>query len=130
MPGKNVGRGFNQERTMGRCAYAAAVIGLGFIVMNTGAEAQVYGSFVESCTQVEQRGPFLRALCQDRYGRLVPARLDLRNCASGQAANRNGRLVCEGGDYRRDRRDDYGNDYYRPAPRPYYPPPERYYAPY
>lgn len=115
---------------MGRWVLALAVIGTGVFAASPEADAQVYGSFVDSCTQIEQRGLFLRALCQDRYGRLVPARLDLRNCPSGQAANRNGRLVCEGGDYRRYQRDDFGDDYYRPAPRPYYSPRDRYYDPY
>jgi hypothetical protein len=106
------------ERKMGRWTLILAVISTSLVAASTEAEAQVYGSFVDSCTRIEQRGPFLRALCQDQYGRLVPTRLDLRNCASGQAANRNGRLVCEGGDYRRYRRDDYGDDYHRPSPRP------------
>ncbi|MBO1905766.1 hypothetical protein J4G37_12775 [Microvirga sp. 3-52] len=115
---------------MGRWTLILAVISTSLVAASTEAEAQVYGSFVDSCTRIEQRGPFLRALCQDQYGRLVPTRLDLRNCASGQAANRNGRLVCEGGDYGRYRRDDYGDEYYRPSPRPSYRPPDRYYSPY
>lgn len=118
---------------MGRRACVLALVGMGLAAASTKAEAQIYGSFVESCTEIEQRGPFLRALCEDRYGRLVPTQLNLRNCASGQAANRNGRLVCEGNPRRNSRRDYYDNgyrEYDRPAPRGYDGSYDRYYAPY
>ncbi len=114
---------------MGRRALVLVLIGMGLLAANTKAQAQAYGSFVESCTEIEQRGPYLRALCRDVYGRYVPSQLDLRYCPSGQAANRNGRLACEGGSrrsYRRYDDEDYGyrgyDRYDRPAPRGYYTP--------
>ncbi|PWH47592.1 CVNH domain-containing protein, partial [Escherichia coli] len=55
------------------------------------------GSFAQTCTDIEQRGPFLRALCEDRRGRLIPSRIDMRGCPSRRLANANGRLACEGG---------------------------------
>ena len=89
------------------------------------ASAQIYGSFVESCTRIEQRGPFLRALCRDVYGRFVPAQLDLRYCPGGDISNQNGQLVCGDRPRRRSRR--YDNDGFGE----YYPqPPRRYQAPY
>ncbi len=59
------------------------------------ASAQVGGSFVGSCVRVQVRGPFVRALCEDVRGNLIPARADIRACPGRRLANRNGRLVCE-----------------------------------
>lgn len=109
---------------MSRLILVATVSAAVWFAFDGNALAQVGGSFVESCTRIDQRGPVLSALCQDRFGRLVPAQLDLRRCGSGDVANANGRLVCEPS-YRRarpryDDRGGYG-DYRRP-PRGYYQP--------
>lgn len=60
------------------------------------ALAQPSGSYLATCTRVDQRGPFLQALCRDRFGGLIQSRLDLRGCG-GDVTNDNGRLVCGGG---------------------------------
>lgn len=60
------------------------------------ASAQVGGSYRASCTDVEQRGPYLRALCRDVRGNYVPAQIDTSSC-NGPVANSNGRLTCGGG---------------------------------
>jgi len=97
---------------MSRIVLAASVVVVVWISPGADASAQEYGSFVGSCTEIEQRGPFLRALCQDQFGRFVPTRIDLRACPNRQAANLNGRLVCEGNG-RRARRRQYENDGYQ-----------------
>jgi hypothetical protein len=61
------------------------------------AVAQPRGSYLGSCTRVEQRGPYLRALCEDMRGRLRQTGLDLRSCRGGSIDNQNGNLVCRGG---------------------------------
>lgn len=116
---------------MGRIALAASVGAAIWIAGSGDVSAQAYGSFVQSCVEIVQRGPFLRALCRDQFGRFIPATLDLRACPDGRAANVNGRLVCEGYGRRSRPRyfEDDGYGYGGPHPR-YYEPPPRYYQPY
>lgn len=75
------------------------------------ALAQASGSYRATCTDVDQRGPYLRALCRDVRGRLVQTQLDLRGCG-GSVSNINGRLACDGGGRGYGRggrdRDEYG----------------------
>ena len=52
------------------------------------------GSFLRSCTQVEQRGPYLRAMCGTVYGDYAPAQIDVRRCGGRGISNQNGRLSC------------------------------------
>ena len=61
------------------------------------AIAQPYGSYLETCRRVQQRGPILHAYCLTRDGRWAETSLDLRTCESRGVANRNGRLICPGG---------------------------------
>ncbi|WP_262268672.1 MULTISPECIES: CVNH domain-containing protein [Microvirga] len=108
------------------------VAAAGWAAATIDASAQAGGSFYRTCTDIRQRGPFLTALCQDRFGRLVESQLNLRACPGGRAANANGRLVCEGGGrpvYREPRprygspyddRGRYYEEYRRPGPRDYY----------
>jgi hypothetical protein len=118
---------------MRRLAVVLAIATMGWLAANIDASAQVRGTFYRTCTDIQQRGPFVSALCEDRRGRLVESQLNLRACPSGSVGNVNGRLVCEGDtrrvyrDYRpRDRRyyDDgggyYRDEYRRPSPRGYY----------
>ncbi len=108
------------EENVRRVTLLGSVAAMLWLAASAEASAQARGSFAASCTDIEQRGPFLRALCEDRYGRLVPSRIDLRRCPSNRVANANGRLTCEGAGRRsRDRgyyseEDDFGED---PRPR-------------
>ncbi len=52
------------------------------------------GSWIQSCRGVDMRGPSLRAECQTADGRWNQTMLDMRNCPTGVAENRNGSLVC------------------------------------
>ena len=66
------------------------------------ASAQPAGAYRQSCRDVEQSGPRLRAMCRDLSGRYVPSSLDVRDCAS--VGNANGQLVCDArGGARRER---------------------------
>lgn len=67
------------------------------------AASQTRGSYLGSCENVRQRGPILEAECADRFGGLRSTRIDLRDCGRGDIANRNGRLVCNGGRGERER---------------------------
>lgn len=108
---------------MGRTTLMLIVAAAALLTAYSGASAQAYGSYVESCTQIEQRGPFLRALCRDVYGRFVPSRLDLRYCPGGDVSNQNGRLACESRRRPRVRNYEYGpRDYDRPGRGSYYEP--------
>ncbi len=69
------------------------------------AASQTRGSYLGSCENVRQRGPILQAECEDRRGDLRSTRLDLRDCGRGDIANRNGRLICNGGRGERERGD-------------------------
>jgi hypothetical protein len=60
------------------------------------ASAQARGSYLQSCVDVSQNGPFISAACRDRAGRFRPSRIDTRNCR-GDIANNNGSLTCGGG---------------------------------
>jgi hypothetical protein len=97
-----------------------SIAAAGWLAGSAEASAQARGSFAQSCTDIEQRGPFLRALCEDRFGRLVPSRIDLRACPTRRVANANGRLACEGAGRRRPRGydEDLGGyeEYERPRP--------------
>jgi hypothetical protein len=113
---------------MRRFCLVLAVAAAGLVTATVDASAQVRGSFYRTCTDIQQRGPFLSALCEDRRGRLVESQLNLRACPTGSVANANGRLICEAGGrpvYRepRPRHGDGGSyyeEYRRPAPRGYY----------
>lgn len=117
---------------MRRFCFVVAVAAAGWLTAIGEGSAQVRGSFYRTCTDIQQRGPFLTALCEDRRGRLVESQLNLRACPSGRVANANGRLICEAGGrpaYREPRRrygdsyDDgrrYYEEYRRPVPRGYY----------
>jgi hypothetical protein len=88
--------------------------GLALGLSSAGASAQVYGSFTQSCTQIEVQGPYVRALCRTR-GQYVPTRIDTRTCRRGGLANLRGQLVCEGGERRGyDRWEDDGPPQRRP----------------
>lgn len=52
------------------------------------------GTWAESCTRPEMRGPTLFAQCRMVGGGWNVTRLDMRSCPSGRAANLNGALVC------------------------------------
>lgn len=70
-----------------------------FVLVGAGsltALAQPSGSYQASCSRIDQRGPFLQAICRDRFGGLVQSRLDLRGCG-GDISNNNGRLTCGAG---------------------------------
>jgi hypothetical protein len=113
---------------MRRFCLVLAVAAAGLVTATVDASAQVRGSFYRTCTDIQQRGPFLSALCEDRRGRLVESQLNLRACPTGSIANANGRLVCEAGGrpVYREPRPRYGDggsyyeEYRRPAPRGYY----------
>jgi hypothetical protein len=52
------------------------------------------GSWAQSCRGGSMRGATFQAECRDGQGRWNATILDMRNCPSGQAENRNGSLVC------------------------------------
>ena len=70
------------------------------------AMAQAGGSYLRTCTDVEQRGPYLTANCRDVRGNYRPTQIDTRSC--GRFGNSNGRLICEGGRGRGDDGGGYG----------------------
>jgi hypothetical protein len=107
---------------MRRLPQIAFVTGVAATLMSSAASAQVYGSFAATCTRIQQRGPYVQALCEDRRGNLVPTRIDARSCRGG-IANINGNLACEGsrrGYSRRDWDDDDDDYPRRRSPRGYY----------
>ena len=53
-----------------------------------------YGSWAESCRGGSMRGQIFQAECRNSDGRWNTTVLDMRNCPSGNAENRNGSLVC------------------------------------
>jgi len=53
-----------------------------------------YGSWSESCRGGEMRGQLFQAECRNGDGRWNSTVLDMRNCPSGNAENRNGSLIC------------------------------------
>lgn len=53
-----------------------------------------YGSWSQSCRGGEMRGQLFQADCRNSDGRWNTTVLDMRNCPSGNAENRNGSLVC------------------------------------
>lgn len=59
-----------------------------------GGGQQPYGSYQQSCRGGSMRGPLFQAECQTGDGRWNTTVLDMRNCPSGNAENRNGSLVC------------------------------------
>jgi hypothetical protein len=117
---------------MGPFYAVLALAAAGIVTASVDASAQVRGNFYRSCTDIQQRGPFLSALCEDRRGRVVESQLNLRACPTGRVSNANGRLVCEAGGrpvYREPRpryggpyedRGRYYEEYRRPDPRGYY----------
>lgn len=52
------------------------------------------GSWMQSCRGGDMRGPVFQAECRNSDGRWNATVLDMRNCPSGNAENRNGSLVC------------------------------------
>ena len=52
------------------------------------------GSWMQSCRSGDIRGPNFRAECRTADGRWNATMLDMRNCPSNVAENRNGSLVC------------------------------------
>lgn len=93
-----------------RLAQIALGATLIWVAAPTGASAEPGGSYRQTCTQIDQRGPFLQALCRDTTGALRETRLDLRGCSrmTADVANINGQLACAGGDDRGRRPDGYG----------------------
>lgn len=53
-----------------------------------------YGSWSQSCRGGSMRGQIFQAECRNSDGRWNTTVLDMRNCPSGNAENRNGSLVC------------------------------------
>lgn len=82
---------------MHRIATLAGLAVAAGLLTTAPASAQASGSYRASCTNIDQRGPVLRAMCRDVRGQLVPTQIDLRNCGGGGVANVNGRLACGGG---------------------------------
>ena len=92
-----------KSRSMIACAALLTLWGL------EAAIAQPRGSYLDSCVDVRQRGPFLSALCRDRTGRLLQSRIDLESCGNGDITNNDGQLSCSGrrsGGGERERFDD------------------------
>jgi hypothetical protein len=52
------------------------------------------GSWGETCRGGNMRGNVFAAECRDNYGRWNQTILDMRNCGTYVAENRNGSLVC------------------------------------
>jgi hypothetical protein len=52
------------------------------------------GSWAQSCRGGQMRGAVFAAECRTGDGRWNATILDMRNCPTGQAENRNGSLVC------------------------------------
>lgn len=52
------------------------------------------GSWAQSCRGQGMRGSVFQAECRTQDGRMNATVLDMRNCPSNQAENRNGSLVC------------------------------------
>ncbi|HEX2761847.1 MAG TPA: hypothetical protein VHM27_15080 [Rhizomicrobium sp.] len=59
-----------------------------------GDRGMPYGSWSESCRGGSMRGQLFQAECRNSDGRWNTTVLDMRNCPSGNAENRNGSLVC------------------------------------
>lgn len=53
-----------------------------------------YGSWSQTCRSGEMRGQIFQAECRNGDGRWNTTVLDMRNCPSGNAENRNGSLIC------------------------------------
>ena len=62
----------------------------------TGAVAQDRYGLRATCPQVQERGPYITAVCYDAALRPVSSRIDVRACGGGGVANYNGRLGCSG----------------------------------
>ncbi len=59
-----------------------------------GGAGSPYGSWSQTCRRGEIRGQLFQAECRNGDGRWNTTVLDMRNCPSGNAENRNGSLVC------------------------------------
>jgi hypothetical protein len=59
-----------------------------------GGGAVPSGSWAQSCRGGRMRGEVFQAECRDNQDRWNATILDMRNCPTGQAENRNGSLVC------------------------------------
>lgn len=59
-----------------------------------GGGAVPSGSWAQSCRGGQMRGNIFHAECRTEDGRMNATILDMRNCPTGNAENRNGSLVC------------------------------------
>lgn len=59
-----------------------------------GDRGMPYGSWSQTCRDGSMRGQLFQAECRNSDGRWNTTVLDMRNCPSGNAENRNGSLVC------------------------------------
>jgi hypothetical protein len=59
-----------------------------------GGNGLPFGSWTDSCRGGSMRGQIFQAECRNGNGRWNTTVLDMRNCPSGTAENRNGSLVC------------------------------------
>jgi hypothetical protein len=59
-----------------------------------GGNGMPYGSWADSCRGGSMRGQIFQAECRNSSGRWNTTVLDMRNCPSGNAENRNGSLIC------------------------------------
>jgi hypothetical protein len=59
-----------------------------------GNGGQPYGNWAQSCRGGSMRGSLFQTECRTADGRWNTTVLDMRNCPSGNAENRNGSLVC------------------------------------
>jgi hypothetical protein len=78
-----------------RIVAAAAVLASSFVGGGM-ASAQGYGpppgSYAATCRRISMDGPYLTAICRDRYGDYRETRIDANRCRT--FANLNGRLAC------------------------------------
>lgn len=59
-----------------------------------GGAGAPFGSWAQSCRGGQMQGQVFRTECRDESGRWNVTVLDMRNCPTGNAENRNGSLVC------------------------------------
>jgi hypothetical protein len=109
----------SEEATMTR-TMMAALAGLGLLAGASAMPAQAQGvpggSYMQTCTNVHQRGDRLFAECRRMDGGWQRTTLDVDRCRGG-VANTNGSLTCNGG-RGEGRYEGYGSS--RPYQRDYY----------
>jgi hypothetical protein len=82
---------------LGTALVAVALLMAGCAHSANGGAGRWHGSFKDSCRDASVDGNGnLRASCRNAQGRWERAFLAERSCPSHRAANRDGRLVCEG----------------------------------